>query len=222
MSTPELTIAQQVEALNGDLASQMPPEVMGAFVDEIGSLSTRAVPADVPAPGAPMPDGDLLDGHGEPTTFEVARDGKPAVVVFYRGAWCPYCNLTLRAYQQQLVPALDERGVKLIAINPQKPDGSLTMQETNALTFTVLSDPGSVLMGKMGILTEPGEGVQEASAKLGLDIPGDAADGTWTMPMPTTAVVDAGGTIAWIDVHPVFATRSEPTEIIAAVDALDD
>lgn len=221
MSTAELTIAQQVEALNANLATQMPPEVMGAFADELGGLSTRAVPEDVPEPGTPMPDGDLLDVHGEATTFEQARDGKPAVVVFYRGAWCPYCNLTLRAYQQQLVPALDERGVGLIAINPQKPDGSLTMQETNELTYTVLSDPGSVLMGKMGILTEPGEGIKEASAKIGIDIPGDTADGSWTMPMPATAVVDAGGTIRWIDVHPMFAARSEPKDILAAVDALD-
>ena len=53
-----------------------------------------------------MPDGDLLDVHGAPTSLARLRGGRPAVVVFYRGAWCPYCNIALRTYQAELVPAL--------------------------------------------------------------------------------------------------------------------
>ena len=81
-----------------------------------------------------MPDGDLLDVHGDPTSLTRLRGGRPAVVAFYRGAWCPYCNIALRTYQSELVPALGRRGVELIAISPQKPDGSLTSAQSNELT----------------------------------------------------------------------------------------
>ena len=105
-----------------------------------------------------MPDGELLDVQGVPTTLAQVRAGRPAVVVFYRGAWCPYCNLALRTYQAELVPALAARGVELIAVSPQKPDGSLTMAETNKLTFSVVSDPGNQLASALGILSGPEPG----------------------------------------------------------------
>jgi peroxiredoxin len=222
VSTAELTIAEQVETLNAGMAAQVPAEIMGAYATELGGLAAGGLPDGIPTPGTPMPDGDLLDVHGEGTTFEQARGGKPAVVVFYRGAWCPYCNLTLNTYQQQLVPALEEQGVELIAINPQKPGGSLTMQKTHSLTYTVLSDPGNGLAGKLGILTAPIEDVRIATVAMGLDIPAGNADGTDTMPMPTVLTVDAGGTIRWVDVHPNYATRSEPKDILAAVAAMSD
>ena len=95
------------------------------FGAEMAKLIAAGIPADVAAPGTEMPDGDLLDAHGRSTTLAVARDGKPAVVVFYRGEWCPYCNLALRAYQDKLVAELGDRGVTLIAVSAQKADSAL-------------------------------------------------------------------------------------------------
>ena len=67
--------------------------------------------------------------HGTATTLSAAAGDGMSVLVFYRGAWCPYCNIALSAYQEQLLPQLTERGIRLVAISPQKPDGSLTMQQ---------------------------------------------------------------------------------------------
>lgn len=167
-----------------------------------------------------MPDGQLLDAQGRPTTLALARGGRDAVVVFYRGAWCPYCSLTLRTYQRELVPELDARGIAMIAVSPQKPDGSLTMQETNELTFTVLSDPGNQIAGQLGILTAPSDAARAAQNKLGLDLTKLNADGTTTLPMPTVVLVDAAGAIGWIDVHPSYTSRTEPPEVIDAVKAV--
>ncbi|GAA1684212.1 peroxiredoxin-like family protein [Fodinicola feengrottensis] len=213
------SIAEQVTRLQEGMAGQAPAEILAVFGAEQAVLDTAGVPSGVPASGAAMPDGDLLDAHGTATTLEKARGGKPAVVVFYRGAWCPYCNIALRAYEQQLVPELSARGVELVAISPQKPDGSLSMQETNELTFTVLSDPGNQLAGPLGILTAPSEEARGAQGALGLDVTAVNADGTAGIPMPTTVFVDASGVIRWIDVHPNYTTRSEPAAILAAVDA---
>lgn len=223
MSAAAPTIVEQVAALEAGIAAQAPPEVLQVFGQEQADLVAGGVPEGVAATGTPMPDAELVDGDGQPTTLAAARDGRPAVVVFYRGAWCPYCNLTLRAYQDQLVPALADAGVALIAISPQKPDGSLTMQEKHSLAYAVLSDSGNKLAGSLGILSpEPTDASREAYAAFGVDVAAGNGDGTDIVPMPTVVLVDAGGTIRWIDVHPSYATRTEPQAILDAVGAMTD
>ncbi|MDT5323738.1 MAG: hypothetical protein QOF25_890 [Mycobacterium sp.] len=106
------------------------------------SITDRAAPSSSAEPGDVLPDAELIDAHGVSGMLDAARGGRPAVIVLYRGTWCPFCNLVLRTYQQDLVPTLGQRGVGLIAISPQKPDGSLSMQEKNELTFTVLIRSG--------------------------------------------------------------------------------
>jgi hypothetical protein len=111
MTTHTPGIGEQAQSLKaGHAGATPPPEIMAAFAAEQAELDAAGVPGGVAAPATPMPDGALLDVHGSPTTLAQLRAGRPAVVVFYRGAWCPYCNL-----------ALVERGVELIAVSPQKP-----------------------------------------------------------------------------------------------------
>ncbi|GGV80803.1 MULTISPECIES: peroxiredoxin-like family protein [Streptomyces] len=210
-------IADQVTTLAEGMAAQAPAEALEAFSAEQAELDAAGIPADVAEPGTAMPDASLLDAHGEPTTLKQARDGRPAVVVFYRGAWCPYCNVALRTYQRELKPELDRHGVALIAVSPQKPDGSLTMAETNDLEYTVLSDPGNRIGRALGILTRPSDQARQVQASLGLDLAEVNADGTYDIVMPTVAIVDASGVLRWIDVHPNYTTRTEPAEILAAL-----
>ena len=137
--------------------------------------------------------------------------------MFYRGSWCPYCGIALRTYQAQLVPALAERGIPLIAISPQAPDGSLSTKEANELTFTVLSDPGNQIAGQLGILTTPSDRARAAQLQLGLDLTQVNADGTTALPMPAVVIADADGVIRWIDVHPDYTTMTEPGQVLQAV-----
>ena len=85
--------------------------------------------AGVVRAGDRLEDADLLTADGGPATLHTALGGGPAVLVFYRGAWCPYCNITLKHYQAELLPALAERGVALVAVSPQTPDGSRATAE---------------------------------------------------------------------------------------------
>ncbi len=219
MTVTDTTIADQVAALQQQSATRLPAEVRAAFGADLADVTAAGVPADVATAGTVMPDGDLLDTAGRPTTLEAVRAGRPAVVIFYRGAWCPYCNVALRAHQQTLVAELDDRDVALVAVSLQKPDGSLSMQEKNDLSYAVVSDPGNQIAGQLGILTAPGQGARNAQASLGLDLADVNADGTHTLPFPTVVIVDAAGPIRWIDVHPDYTTRSEPGQMLAALDA---
>ena len=145
MTTRTPSIGEQSQAFLAGPATALPTEVMDAFVAEQVDLDEAGVPVGISAPGALMPDGELLDVRGDATSLAQVRAGRPAVVVFYRGAWCPYCNIALRTYQAELAPALADRGVVMIAVSPQKPDGSLSTAETNKLTYAVVSDPGNQL-----------------------------------------------------------------------------
>jgi peroxiredoxin len=215
--TTTSTIAEQAASLHRASAGQLPAEVAEAFAAEQRDLAAAGHPSGVAEPGSRLPDGELLDVAGEPATLAETLAGKPAVIVFYRGGWCPYCNIALRTYQAQLVPALAERGISLIAISPQAPDGSLSTKESKELTFTVLSDPGNQIAGQLGILTAPSDGTRAAQLQLGLDLTQVNADGTTALPMPTVVIADADGVIRWIDAHLDYTTRTEPGQVLQAV-----
>jgi peroxiredoxin len=215
--TPASTITDQVAQLHAGRAGN---DAMTPFATEQAALATAGVPSGIAAIGSVVPDAELLDVQGAPTTLYAAAGSGSCVVVLYRGAWCPYCNIALATYQAQLLPGLIERGLEMVAISPQKPDGSLTMQDKNALTFAVLSDPGNTIAGALGVLTGPSDAVRAAQVQHGLDLTTANADGTTTLPMPTVAIIDAAHVLRWIDVHPDYSTRTEPDQILATLDTL--
>jgi len=198
------TIAEQVAGYHQASAEQR-------------ALAAAGEPAGVAQPGTRLPDGEPLDVAGQPATLAETLGGKPAVIVFYRGGWCPYCSIALRTYQAQLVPVPAERGISLIAISPQTPDGSLSTKEAKELTFTVLSDPGNQIAGQLGILTAPSDGARAAQLQLGLDLAQINADGTTGLPMPAVVIAGTDGVIRWIDVHPDYTTMAEAGQVLQAV-----
>jgi peroxiredoxin len=214
------TIADQVAGMRANPARSLPPDVAAAFGRWVAQLTAAGVPSGAAQAGATLSDVHMLDAHGTETSLHAVTTGRPTVIVFYRGAWCPYCNLALRSYRDQLHPALAGRGIGLIAVSPQKPDGSLSAQERNDLPFPVLSDPGNVLAGQLGILLPARtDELRIAQEKLGTDLHEVNADGTENLPMPTVVLVDAEHQIRWIDIHPDYTTRTEVADILAGADS---
>jgi peroxiredoxin len=217
MTSPP-TIAGRVAALHATRAATRPDTVTSAFSREQAELAAAGLPAGLATAGTVLPDTGLLDPDAAATTLYAVTGDSTSVLIFYRGAWCPYCNIALSAYQADLLPQLTERGVRLVAISPQKPAGSLTMAQKHDLAFPVVSDPGNVIARHLGILTQPSPQARAAQLQLGLDLTSVNADGTVALPMPVTVILDASHTIRWIDVHPDYSNRSEPRQILDAVD----
>ena len=213
-------ITDRVAEMHASMAAEPPSEVLGAFGREQAALAAAGLPDGIAAAGTEVPDAGLLDVHGSPTTLYAATADRAAVLVFYRGKWCPYCNIALSAYQQHLLPQLTERGIRLVAISPQAPDGSLSMQQKHNLAFTVLSDPGNGIARGLGILTQPSQQARAAQLQLGLDLTTVNADSTIALPMPTVAITDPDHILRWIDVHPDYSTRTEPAQVLDALDRL--
>jgi peroxiredoxin len=162
----------------------------------------------------------LSDATGAPVPLEQLLEAGPAVIVFYRGGWCPYCNLALRTYQRELLPQLGAFDARLVAISPQSPDQSLSTVEKAELDFTVLSDPASRVAQRIGIAFQQADEVLDAQRKLGLDLAQVNAEGSTRLPRPTVLIVDRDRTVRFVDVQPDYTARTEVTDILAALGAL--
>ena len=161
----------------------------------------------------------LLDQHGLPFDLAALVAQKPVIVTFYRGGWCPYCNLELRAYQA-LLPEIRAAGAELVAVSPELPDHSLTTAEKNELTFTVLSDVGGALAAALGIRFTLSDAVRPFYEKAGHALPERNGDGIWALPMPATFVVAQGGRIAGAFIEPDYRRRLDPAEALSALTSL--
>lgn len=137
----------------------------------------------------------------------------PVVLTFYRGSWCPFCNIQLRAYQQ-LLPDMEKLGGRLIAVSLQSPDNSLSHKEKEELTFHVLSDLNGRVAESYRILYEVPDYLQEAFTNFGLDLTKFNKTERWILPLTATFIIDQEGIIRRSYVIPDFMRRMEPQEII--------
>jgi peroxiredoxin len=213
------TISDQVSTFNEGFNAQIGERLAGVFADEQAQLTSAGIPTDAVSVGTVAPDAPLLDAKGSQVSLYEAIGDSPAVLVFYRGAWCPYCNIALKHYQQQLLPELRTRGIELVAISPQTPDGSTAIIGNGELEFTVLSDPANQLARELGILTEPSADARAAHTDLGFDVADSNADHTGDIPFPTVLVIDKQRVVRFADIHVDYTTRTEVPTILAAVDA---
>jgi peroxiredoxin len=152
----------------------------------------------------------LMNAHGSPVRLQRMLDEGPVVISFYRGGWCPYCNIELRGLQRVL-PEIKKLDASLVAISPQLPDNSLTTEEKNQLKFPVLSDVGNVVARRFGIvftlpedLLEAYEAFQHGLRKI------NGEDGATELPIPATFVLDRSGVIRFAFVDEDYTRRLDP------------
>ena len=212
-----MTLQTELDVFKATWTERVGPAVaqmMSADNAALLPLVARALKA-----GDMFPGPTLSDQLGRPTELaQLLADG-PMVVTFYRGGWCPYCNLELRAYQKALTE-IQALGARLVAVTPETPDNALSTAEKNDLAFTVLSDDQGCLADALGIRFELSEAVKAYFIKAGHDLPARNGDDTWSLPMPATYVVEKGGRIALASVDPDYRKRLEPSEAIATLKAL--
>ncbi|KAB2332327.1 AhpC/TSA family protein [Cytobacillus depressus] len=163
--------------------------------------------------GEQAPDFTLKDSTGVSITlYEELKKG-PVILTFYRGGWCPYCNLELRAYQRVLKD-ITAAGGQLIAISPQTPDSSLTTKEKNELEFRVLSDTNGSVAENYNLIFKLPDYQIEIYQKYGADLTKHNGNDTWELPVPATYIIDRSGKIRSASVDPDFTNREEPTRMV--------
>ncbi len=164
------------------------------------------------------PDFTLPDAFGHDVSLRDLLAKGPVVISFYRGEWCPYCNLELRAFQEVL-PRMQALGASLVAISPEKPDGAMAATEKNNLTFTVLSDLHNVVARQFGVVFQIGEPLKDLSKNVFKnDLALRNLDDSYELPVPATFVLDAAGTVRFAHVEVDYMTgRAEPEDLLAVL-----
>jgi peroxiredoxin len=208
------TLQTQLAEFQAAYKQRVTPERVATMERATAELRSTGIEQSALALGAAMPDVALTDARGEPVRLAALHAGKPTVVVFYRGGWCPYCNLELREWQR-LLPQLHAAGGQLVAISPQLPDSSLSTQEKNALVYPVLSDSSLAAANAFGVAFQMPPELVEIYSKSGNDLPTVNGNGQWVLPVPATFVFDRAGKVSYRHVEADYRQRAEPALVLA-------
>jgi peroxiredoxin len=201
------------------------PAITAAFDAGVDAIRAAGIAERALAVGETAPDLTLPDATGRPVALADLLARGPVVITFYRGGWCPYCSMQLRAYQA-ILPELEAAGATLVAISPQTPDASMSTAEQDGLAFPVLSDVGSEVARAFRLVHPVGADVRAIYDENGFDLAGrnalGAEDGAGeaVLPLPATYVLDRQGTVRFAFVAPDYVERAEPQDLLAAVRAV--
>ncbi len=216
---PDGMLEEQIAAFKAQMVGQAPPEVVAVFDRNIDELVKSGVAEQSLKVGAHAPDFTLPDVSGQQVTLSELLKQGPVVVTFYRGEWCPYCNLTLHAYQN-ILPQIKALGASLVAISPQTPDNSLTTVEKKELTFSVLSDVGNKVAREYGLVISVAEQYRALYANVGSNVPTFNGDSSWELPMPGTFIIAQDGKVHLAYVDADWTHRLEPAAILDGLRSL--
>ena len=211
-----LTLQQQIEAFKSQRGAT-PITVASAKASQeliASGLADRSIKQ-----GDKAPDFVLPDVNGETVQLSHLLTQGPVVLIFYRGGWCPYCNLALRSYQA-ILPKIQAAHATLVAVSPQTPDNSLSAREKMELSFPVLSDIGNKVARAYGLVFTVASEVQAIQQGMGLDIAKVNGSETWELPMPGSYVIAQDGVVTLAFVDPDHTHRLEPAAILTALDQL--
>lgn len=216
-----MSLQSKLDAFKADFEAGKPPyqvpysviETMRrATVELIASgAAQRALKAGEKLPAFTLSD---PDGNAVSSTDLLAHG--PLVISFYRGVWCPYCNMELQALQDAL-PQFEALGAKLVAISPQNSANSRKSVRQNNLSFPILSDPHNDVAAAFGLRFEMPDYLIDLYKALKNDLPAFNGDASWTLPMPARFVVGKDGIILYAEVNPDYTRRPEPEDMLPAL-----
>ena len=219
MSRDNASLADRLGATVESFMSSLADEdarITGGSFEKLAASQTAENALTV---GDTVPDFTLPNVTGDPVSLHDMLDKGPVVLNFYRGGWCPFCNLELQALQARL-PEIRALDATLVGISPETPDNSLTAIEKHQLEFEVLSDVGNRIARSFGLLFTVYEEMRPLYLKWGLDVPASNGDDSWELPVPATYVIGRNGVIHAAHVDKDYTRRMEPDAVVTALQEL--
>jgi peroxiredoxin len=218
---PTPTVTGLLAELHAYRVQTMAPAALAANIDQRRTLEQTADRDAFVKAGDVVEPFTLPEVLGGTVDLDQLLAAGPVVLLFFRFAGCPACNISLRHYQQELYPALAELGATLVAVSPQVPDKLAAIKNRYGFLFPVASDTGSELGRRFGITFTPTPEAQARALAKGSDLGAELGTGSsWELPMPTVVVIDADRVVRFADVHPDWLVRTEADVVIDAVRAL--
>jgi peroxiredoxin len=214
------TLKDLLGALHAERLRTWSPEQLKLNIDQRQDLVDAADPAAWPQVGALAPEFVLEEVDGARLDLASLTANGPVVLLFFRFATCPACNIALPYYDRVLAPALRELGARLVGVSPQIPERLGDIKSRQGLSFEIATDRDAELSRKFGILFTANEASQAASRASGSFIGDTTGNGTWELPQPAVVVIGQDRRFKFVDVSPDWLARTEAEPVIAAVKAL--
>lgn len=210
------TLEQEITEFKAQFVKQLPPGVPEGIDADVKANVESGITAHALRVGEHAPDFILPDVLGNPVSLSKLLAQGPVVLTFYRGEWCPYCNLQLHAYQQ-ILPQIKELGVTLVAVSPQTPDHSLSLIEKQQLTFTVVTDNENHVARQYGLVYKLSQSLHDIYLQIGVNLPNYNGDQSWELPISATYILDQSATIRTAFVDADFTHRLEPSAVLKGI-----
>jgi len=212
-----MSLKAQIDAFNVQKEANLPADVLALMNTTNEELIAQHIRNNALQVGDKI-ENFILENHlGKNIELADLLNKGPVVVSFYRGAWCPYCNLELKALNDFL-PQFKTKSAQLVAISPQLPDQTLTTAQKNELEFDVLSDIGNKVAQQFGLLFTLDKRIQELYTGFGIDFEHTYGDKTYQLPLPATYVINQEGVITYAFLNEDYTLRAEPSDVMAALD----
>jgi peroxiredoxin len=209
-----MSLKEQLEEYRAGWYKRVPAERQAIMQRHIEQLRAGEISRTMLKVGDSAPAIVLGNAKGEMVDVGTMLKKGPVIVTFYRGGWCPYCNLELKAFQE-ILPQIMAAGVSLVAISPERPDESLSTAEKNALSFEVLSDVGQKVGRAFGLVYEFTDELRTAYDGFGLDIPTrNGAPDEWALPVSATYVIGSDGVISYAYTDTDYRDRADPLDVL--------
>jgi peroxiredoxin len=217
----KMSLQAKLDAFKADFETGKPPyNVSRSVIDTMHRATAELVASGVASralkAGDTAPLFTLKDPDGKQVSAAELLAKGPLVVSFYRGVWCPYCNMELQALQEAL-PSFLQLGTSLVAISPQNTANSRKSIRTNGLEFPILSDPGNETAAAFGLRFKLPDYLIELYRSLHNDLPAFNGDTSWTLPLPARFVIGQDRVIRYAEVNPDYTHRPEPADMLPAL-----
>jgi peroxiredoxin len=215
----DMALQEELDAYKATPKPHILPEFRPVIGRTIADLIASAQVQTARKAGDRAPDFVLPDQNGAAVSSADLLARGPLVVSFYRGVWCPFCNIELKALEATLSD-IRARGATLVAISQQTPPNSRKAQRDNGLSFPILSDKGGEIGAAFGLRWLVPEDMREVHKKLGGPLPVFNGEDSWTLPMPARYVIGKDGVIVYGEVNPDYTQRPEPSDLLPILDRL--
>ena len=215
----DTTLSDQTQQVLNDFMTSLPDDQQATVGNAFQELMASSVAANAIRIDDKAASFELPNVKGDNLALSAALQDGPVVLSFYRGSWCPFCNLELNALQS-LLPQIKEYGARLVAISPELPDSSLSHAEKLGLEFDVLTDLGNKVARDYGLIMTIHESLRPLYLQWGMDVPAANGDDSHELPVPATYVIDTKGIIRAAHIDKDYTKRMEPVEIVDALKQL--
>ena len=215
-----MTLATDLQTQQQQFRSRTPQDVQTTMQQATAELATSDILEQTLKVGDTIPNFTLPNATGQTVDIRNLLARGPVVIAFYRGGWCPYCNLELKALQRAL-SQIQSTGATLVAISPETPDNSLTTQEKNELAFPVLSDVDNQVARQFGLVFKLPASLRPIYESFGINLVAYNGNDHFELPIPATYVVHPNGEIVYAFANVDYTKRAEPSEVVDALKRLE-